>query len=612
MKPTNLNPTSAVASVMIGCLAVWALPACEGPGESGQTASGSLSQSKTSAVLLVVGESGPNESEMAFKTRLERLCQRVVIKSDVEVQLEDALATDLVVLSEGVHSENVGNRLSAADVPMLVMEPALFDDLGLTGHEWAKDQGDAFDVTSIRILDPLAALAAGFDGEVAVTNSPDKFVWGTAAPSANVVANLVDQPDRAAIFSYEAGAAMVGRNAPERRVGFFAGRDAARAFAPPAWQLFDAAVHWLLRRESVLVVGAFPLSPSDAVLRAHLLSHKLAVRTRLGRDVAAADFLHAQLGVVSESVLSSDVGTRLTDVAAPLLVMEPALFDDLSLTGSQWTVDFGDAEAQTTLVVAGGHPLSASHSGRVEVSLTAQKFVWASSLPPAVQRVASIEGHVDQVAIFALGNAQARVDGTPSPGPRVGWFTGRDAPAALNAVGLSMLDAAIDYLVPPLTCGNPPKDEFDTSTSTWTPEARAGLAWTPTDAMGKPFSGSLLVTNQSVANRPFLVITGGYKCIPVTSGANYDFSAQVFLPQDSHPSARGALGAFFFAGPNCSGVLTPGPILYMGVRDSWQPLTLQMTVPPAITTMAIRLMVLKEFVAPPAQAMFDDVQLTTR
>jgi hypothetical protein len=79
-------------------------------------------------------------------------------------------------------------------------------------------------------------------------------------------------------------------------------------------------------RTALLVVGPLPLDAADAAVRQRLEASGYTVTPRTAASVTAADAIPHRLVVISSSVSSVDLNTRLTNVRVPLLVMEPALF----------------------------------------------------------------------------------------------------------------------------------------------------------------------------------------------------------------------------------------------------------------------------------------------
>ncbi len=362
----------------------------------------------------------------------------------------------LAVVSESTESSNVEDVLDDVTIPLLVMDPALFDNLKMTGPTWQTDFGDAQSQTHLSIIDAGHPLAGGLpQGDVQVAAPAEKFIWGRPANGADKVATIMGTPDKYAIFSYDTGDAMVGRTAPAPRVGWFVGRNAPANLNVTGWLLFDAAVLWSLRQRALFVVDAANnLSASDVLLR-NRLSRQFGYQVRVvsASAVQAADANGTNLVVISESTQSSDVASRLTNVAVPILCLEPALFDDLKMTAGGWQNDMGEELQQTEIVIIDGvHPLSAGFSGSDPLTVTtaASKFLWGRPGANAA-KVAAMCTDSTKIGIFAY-EAGASMVGLTAPAKRVGWFAGRDTPANFNDNAWALFDAAVLWAGGETTC----------------------------------------------------------------------------------------------------------------------------------------------------------------
>jgi hypothetical protein len=173
---------------------------------------------------------------------------------------------------------------------------------------------------------------------------------------------------------------MVGKAAPARRVGWFAGQDTAAQLNERGWRLFDAAVRWATAARALLTVGTVsPLAAVDVFVKQRLeQQHGLEVLVRPGTDTRTSDLGDLRLHVLSDSIINgSDVGGRFTTSPAATLCFEAILFDDMKMTGGAEGTVFGTVEDQTSLdIVTAGHPLAAALTGRVPVVAPAQKFGW--------------------------------------------------------------------------------------------------------------------------------------------------------------------------------------------------------------------------------------------
>lgn len=207
-------------------------------------------------VLLVVGRLPLESGDAAVRGRLEKLGLGVEVKDAATAREADAAGRRLVALSSTALAEDLFDvpaelrtRFRSVGVPVLVWEPRLFHDLGMTaggahGVDWAASPQRR----RISILDAAHPLAAGLSGAVEVVAQPERLSWGRVGPGAVRIATLEGEPGKTALFGYEKGAPMDGGfTAPARRVGFFLFDTTALHLSEDGGRLFDAAVRWCTR-----------------------------------------------------------------------------------------------------------------------------------------------------------------------------------------------------------------------------------------------------------------------------------------------------------------------------------------------------------------------------
>jgi hypothetical protein len=424
-------------------------PLVANPDQADSDADGRGDACDRRAILMVVTPGPLNPSDAAIQARLESLGLDVVIAADKDVTLAMATGKLLVFVSESAFSEEVTDTFKGVTIPLMTLEPSILDDMGMTGPTWATDYGDLV-TDSVSIVHPRHPMAAGHAGLVAVVDPAQKLIWGVPSRDAAIVATLPSDPRRATMFAYPAGAAMVGLVAPAKRVGWLAGRDAAAAFTATGWALFDAAIRWCLepRPLDLMVTAGGALSTSDAVTRTRIEGMGRDVVLRADDAVSAADANGKSLVVVAESVLSSRIGAMFRDVAVPLLNLEPALGDELRMTGAAWNVDQGVRFGQSTIAIAAEHPMAAGlAASRVVVTTSPGKFVWGVPSPAAAV-VATLDGSPAKATIYGY-EANATMFGITAPARRVGWFAGEGTAALLNAEGWALFEAAVTWAAQP-------------------------------------------------------------------------------------------------------------------------------------------------------------------
>ena len=241
-----LNPLSNVLSssiaVVFAVTVAVGLASCQSlPDEDGTThENGSLAAQGT--VLFVVGSTALSAPDTALRNRLQGLGFTVSAVQAAAAKSTDATGKALVLISESVTSGDVNAKFRTVTVPVLSLENAIFDDMGMTGTVNGTDYGEVANQTDLDILATSHPLDSGLT--VTVTSSAQTFAFGKVPAGAARIATIAGSPNQAAIFGYETGTMMVGLAAPARRVGWFAGHTTPSALNKHGWNLFDAAVRW--------------------------------------------------------------------------------------------------------------------------------------------------------------------------------------------------------------------------------------------------------------------------------------------------------------------------------------------------------------------------------
>jgi hypothetical protein len=229
-----------------GCPAAWSPQCSGGGGTTTTTRPTATSTTSTTApstgnkVALVVGNAASIPAkDVPIRNRLVALGKAVQLVDDDNLGSSAALGSpDLVVISSSVVPSKVPAWLATYARPVLDLEVHVQDVLRI-GTQEAELAGR----TTLRIVSPGHALAAGRSGDVAVQSA---VAMGASkpVPSATVIARIPGQTT-ASIFAVPAGAALTSGTAPARRVGFFFSYDSPAALNTAGWALFNAAVAWL-------------------------------------------------------------------------------------------------------------------------------------------------------------------------------------------------------------------------------------------------------------------------------------------------------------------------------------------------------------------------------
>ncbi len=198
--------------------------------------------------LVLTGEPPATAADAAVSARLFQDGFAPVQLRGALSSVNDAKGKALLLVSATVDPATIRARFRASATPAIVWESALFDDFGLTGTTAGTSFGTVANATSLRIVKPGHALAAGLTNLATVTTAPSTFSFGEPGPQALVIGREPAAPSHPLLFAYERGAATITGPAAARRVGIFFGDTTAANLTPSGWALFDAAARWAVGR----------------------------------------------------------------------------------------------------------------------------------------------------------------------------------------------------------------------------------------------------------------------------------------------------------------------------------------------------------------------------
>jgi hypothetical protein len=214
--------------------------------------------------------------------------------------------------------------------------------------------------------------------------------------------------------------------------------------------------------------------PNDALLKnffevlGHTVTYFDDQESEAAMEAAAAA---ADLVWISESVGSSNVANKITEIEVPMVVGEPYCWDEMGMTLNSPCITSEVATTDITIVNP-GHYLGAGLSGTVSV-LT--DIVGSAGMAEFANGIAGGEGIVIATATLADGQtwdvilvyekgarlAVAPADGSPQVAAdiRIGMFFHYNAHDVLNENTYALIEAAINYALglmgPPALAGSP-------------------------------------------------------------------------------------------------------------------------------------------------------------
>lgn len=256
----------------------------------------------------------------------------------------------------------------------------------------------------------------------------------------------------------------------------------------------------------ILFVVGNPGAPniSDLGMKARLESSGSVVTMVGDAASAASDAVGHKLVVISASVTSGNVGDKFQNSTLPVINMEHGLEDNFLMTLDS-TSDHGEVYGQTSInITNAAHPLAAGLDvGNHIVATTPDRnFTWGLPAPNATIVATTSEGYP---CIFAYDKGELLIDGTTlAPERRINFFLGDNAFTVMNATGVALFDAAVNWALPQAPRFNPPVVQSGMITVSWAGSGKLETAGTPTGVWSEivgatsPFS-----TNTTAAARFF-------------------------------------------------------------------------------------------------------------
>jgi len=208
---------------------------------------------------------------------------------------------------------------------------------------------------------------------------------------------------------------------------------------------------------ALFVVGASALGTGDSAVQTRLVNSGYTVTIVHDSNLASITTVTATVVLISRSVSAGTVGSKFRDVATPVLVWEPMLFDDMGFaegtatssgaaTGNLGYTDQTPGFTTLDINSAVGE-LAAGLSGTVAVLNAADPEVNYAVTNAQALGVATLPGQPTKWSIFAYETgAQLYGDGGVARARRVGFFFSQAAPTNLTDNGWKLFDAAITWL----------------------------------------------------------------------------------------------------------------------------------------------------------------------
>jgi len=194
---------------------------------------------KNNRILYVASANPAMPSDQVIIDRLTCQGYSVTTVDDHLCRLSDAEGYGMVMVSSTVSSIVIGDMFKSIGIPFFTWEAELYDDMDM-----ALNYGSEIMNNTITVVEPAHGAAGGQVGRTILSSELQKVSWGKPTLSASIVATMPADKERATVFAYEKGDALIRGNAAGKRIGICLSDYTALTMTQEGWDVFDGAVHW--------------------------------------------------------------------------------------------------------------------------------------------------------------------------------------------------------------------------------------------------------------------------------------------------------------------------------------------------------------------------------
>lgn len=210
----------------------------------------------------------------------------------------------------------------------------------------------------------------------------------------------------------------------------------------------SSVVNVTIRNHVLFVANSTTLNAAELDVSNRLVSLGFFLTVKSASTAVTADANGKRLVVISETAPSATVSNRFTSVAVPVVTWEDGIYDDMKLTSTTASTDFGTVASQTQVImVTTNHVMATNLSGTITVA-SSSTFPWGKPLGTNGIRIARLTGSdTNRVAIFGYEQGSMMVGGFPAPARRATVLVPHSSSVMLNSNGYRLFDAAIRWAV---------------------------------------------------------------------------------------------------------------------------------------------------------------------
>ena len=195
----------------------------------------------------------------------------------------------------------------------------------------------------------------------------------------------------------------------------------------------------------LFVVGNTTLNNGDAAVKHRLQQLGYTVMVKDAQWATPAMAADKGLVLISSTVNSTHIGSRLRDIATPVMTWESWLYDDMRMTGNVSGTDYGVSHTSRAIVVGGTDQLAAGRSGSQEVLTSNANQRYGKVMGSEARVIAHAPADPWLVTVFAYDKGAQMAGGMRAPGIRIGFYLDNETAANWTGYGRSLFDAAVRY-----------------------------------------------------------------------------------------------------------------------------------------------------------------------
>jgi hypothetical protein len=218
------------------------------------------------ALLVVADKDNLTAADDIVKTQMQALGYMVLVGSDEEVGNNSPAGVDLVVVAGSVEEDIVTVDWSTSAVPTVVLEPDVFDNLGITTTVASTASNTTDPVTTLDIVESDHPIAYGASGTFEVFTEAHGMSFGALGSGEGTVVARGDGT-RSVLFAFDDGDRLADGATTNtgRKVGFFMGEESAQVANGDGMVLLQNAILWATYREDEISTSVAVEQVSDEV-----------------------------------------------------------------------------------------------------------------------------------------------------------------------------------------------------------------------------------------------------------------------------------------------------------------------------------------------------------